>query len=125
MKIVTESPEATYRAALESGRLRIQLCGACASHVFPPRVTCPNCGKAELDWTEPKGTGTVHSCTVVNRKPDRGGPYNVVLVDLTEGVRLMSHVTGFGADDVPIDLPVRAEIEPDTNRLIFRAEGAA
>lgn len=125
MDIVTESPEAAYRAALEAGRFRIQQCGACSVHVFPPRVTCPDCGSGRLEWTQPKGTGTVYSCTVVNQKAERGGPYNVVLVDLDEGARLMSHVTGFGAEEVPLDLRVRARIEPGVHRLVFEAEGAA
>ena len=125
MNIVTESPEAAYRAALEAGRFQIQQCSACSAYAFPPRVICPDCGSGALEWKEAQGKGTVHSCTVVNRKPDRGGPYNVVLVDLAEGVRMMSHVAGFGDREVPLDLPVRAEIEPDTHRLIFRSEGAA
>lgn len=125
MNIATESPEAAYRAALANGRFRIQQCGACTSHVFPPRVICPDCGAAGLAWTDAKGTGTVHSCTVVNRKPDSGGPYNVVLVDLDEGVRMMSHVTGFGGEEVPLDTRVRAVIEQETHRLVFTAEDAA
>ena len=48
----------------------------------------------------------------------------MALVDLDEGVRMMSHVLGFGAEEVPLDLRVRAEIAPD-HRLVFRAEDAA
>lgn len=124
MKIVAESPEAVYRAALRAGRFQIQKCDACHVHVFPPRVICPDCGADGLAWKEAKGTGRVHSCTVVNRKQERGGPYNVVLVDLDEGVRMMSHVTDFGDREVPIDLPVRAWISPEDHRLVFRPEDA-
>lgn len=120
------SPEAAYRAALAAGEFRIQRCAACTVHVFPPRVMCPHCGKQALEWTPAKGTGKVHSCTVVNRQADKGGPYNVVLVDLDEGVRLMSHVIGFGSDEVPLDLPVKALIETHPQRLVFKpARGAA
>ena len=44
--------------------------------------------------------------------PQKGGPYNVVLVDLKEGVRLMSHVTSFADEDVPIGLPVQVRARP-------------
>lgn len=120
-----ESPEAAYRAALAAGRFQIQRCADCAAHAFPPRVVCPGCGSAAMEWKPASGRGTVHSCTVVNRKTDSGGPYNVVLVDLEEGVRMMSHVLGFGGEEVPLDLPVRAEVAPGDPRLVFRAEDAA
>ena len=120
----SERPESAYRAALEAGRFQIQRCADCATHTFPPRVICPDCGSSALEWKTSTGTGAVHSCTVVNRRPEAGGPYNVALVDLDEGVRMMSHVLGFGAEEVPLDLRVRAEIAPD-HRLVFRAEDAA
>ncbi|MEQ3679906.1 OB-fold domain-containing protein [Pseudophaeobacter sp.] len=125
MKFVGESPESTYRAALKSGRFQIQNCSACTSHIFPPRITCPACGASDLHWQPAKGSGTVYSCTIVNRKAEQGGPYNVVIVDLDEGVRMMSHVTGFGSEEVPLDTRVSAKIEADTCRLVFTAEAQA
>lgn len=125
MKIAEESPEAAFRSALAAGRFEIQRCSGCANHLFPPRVICPACGSGELIWHAAKGTGTVHSCTVVNRKPDQGGPYNVVLLDLDEGVRMMSHVVGFGDEEVPIGLTVRAQIEEGSHRLVFTAGEAS
>ncbi|WP_339948236.1 OB-fold domain-containing protein [uncultured Albimonas sp.] len=120
----SESPEAAYRAALEAGRFQVQRCADCSAFAFPPRVVCPTCGSGALEWRASAGIGAVHSCTVVNRRAEAGGPYNVVLVDLEEGVRLMSHVVGFGAQEVPLDLRVRAQIAPEDPRLTFRAEDA-
>tara|TARA_R110002110_G_scaffold125593_1_gene303771 strand:+ start:4010 stop:4240 length:231 start_codon:yes stop_codon:yes gene_type:complete len=54
------------------------------------------------------GKGRVHTTTVVRRKPERGGDYNVCMVELEEGVRMMSRVEGIAPDDVVIDMQVSA-----------------
>lgn len=102
--------EQQYREALARGEFRIQRCGACAKAVFYPRMICPHCGGAELAWFAPSGRGAVYSTTVVRRKLEAGGDYNVALVDLEEGVRMMSCVTGLAPQDVRIGMAVRARV---------------
>lgn len=102
--------EAQYRQALDQGRFLIQHCDACTRAVFYPRMLCPHCGADRLSWKTPDGRGTVYSTTVVRRKPDAGGDYNVALVDLAEGVRLMSRVEGIAPDAVRIGMAVRAQV---------------
>lgn len=101
-----------YTQALAEGQFRIQRCGGCAKPVFYPRVLCPHCGSSELDWIEPSGFGTVYSTTVVRRSADKGGPYNVALIDLDEGVRLMSRVDGPSPEAVRIGMRVRVHVAP-------------
>lgn len=103
-------PEKRYLDALAQGRFEIQKCAACAKHVFYPRVLCPHCGSDRLDWVAPSGRGTVYSTTVVRRKPADGGDYNVCLVDLAEGVRMMSRVASIPPADVQIGMAVKARI---------------
>jgi uncharacterized protein len=103
-------PEKRFFDALGEGRFEIQKCAACARHVFYPRVVCPHCGSGRLEWVAPSGRGTVYSTTVVRRKPADGGDYNVCLVDLEEGVRMMSRVAGIAAQDVRIGMAVTARI---------------
>jgi uncharacterized OB-fold protein len=103
-------PEKHYLDALAAGRFAIQKCAACAKHVFYPRVVCPHCGAGELGWVAPCGRGTVYSTTVVRRKPADGGDYNVCLVDLAEGVRMMSRVVSIAPQDVKIGMSVKARI---------------
>ncbi|WP_205521034.1 Zn-ribbon domain-containing OB-fold protein, partial [Propylenella binzhouense] len=119
-------PDARYRRFLAAGQLAIQRCRACARHIFYPRSLCPACGGGELAWVAPAGTGAVYSTTIVRRKPEQGGDYNVVLVDLDEGVRMMSRVVGLAPEAVTIGLRVRAEIarEGDAPILLFRPEEA-
>jgi uncharacterized OB-fold protein len=103
-------PEKRYLDVLAQGRFEIQKCGACAQHVFYPRVLCPHCGSDRLGWVAPSGRGTVYSTTVVRRKPADGGDYNVCLVDLAEGVRMMSRVAGVAPQEVKIGMAVKARI---------------
>lgn len=118
--------EARYQAQLNEGRFLIQRCGDCKNHVFFPRVVCPHCGSAALAWVEPKGTGVVYSTTTVRRKPDLGGDYDVSLIELDEGVRMMSRVDGVSPSDVKIGMRVRAKVidEKGVGTVVFTAEGA-
>ena len=103
-------PEKHYHDQLAQGRFQIQRCQACSRAVFYPRVICPHCGADRLDWITPSGKGTVYSTTVVRRKAEHGGDYNVALVDLEEGVRMMSRVDGIAPDAVAIGMAVRASV---------------
>lgn len=99
-----------HQAALKQGRFLIQRCGDCSQHVYYPRELCPHCGSGALELVAPNGTGTVYSVTTVRRKPEAGGDLNVSLIDLDEGVRLMSRVEGVPASDVRIGQRVKARV---------------
>ena len=103
-------PEKQYFDKLVAGRFEIQKCAGCGKHVFYPRVLCPHCGAERLDWVAPSGRGTVYSTTVVRRKPADGGDYNVCLVDLAEGPRMMSRVGSVPPEQVRIGMAVTARI---------------
>jgi uncharacterized OB-fold protein len=124
--VAEHGPLDVWRSALNGGRLTLQRCQACLCHVFYPRVVCPHCSHEALDWVESPGQGTVYSVTVVARKAEQGGSYNVVLVDLDEGVRLMSRVDGVPPDEVRIGLRVRHAIvrEGSEAMLVFRPDPA-
>jgi uncharacterized OB-fold protein len=57
------------------------------------------------------GAGVVYATTVVHR-PDEE-PYNVCLVDLDEGVRVMGRVDGPTPEQVAIGLRVQARLGHD------------
>ena len=106
-------PEQSYKNKLAQGRFEIQKCAGCGKHVFYPRVICPHCGADKLGWVAASGAGVVYSTTVVRRKPDAGGDYNVALVDLAEGPRMMSRVAGVEPTAVKIGMKVKARIAKD------------
>lgn len=103
-------PEAEWRAYLAEGRFMIQRSRSTGGYVFYPRIMEPGSGADDLEWVEASGNAVVHAVTVV-RKKDPAESYNVVLVDLAEGPRLMSRVDGVALDEVRIGMAVRADIK--------------
>jgi uncharacterized OB-fold protein len=104
-------PEKRYFDSLNKGVFEIQRCESCDLHVFFPRIVCPHCGSARLSWTTPSGHGAVYSTTTVRRKAEAGGDYNIALIDLEEGVRMMSRVEAVQAADVTIGLRVEVKVK--------------
>lgn len=111
-----EAPAEVYRRYLESGCLGFQRCGGCEAAVFYPRVFCPACGEDALEWLTSSGRGVVYATTAVHRREDE--PYNVCLVDLEEGFRMMSRVEGVAAGDVEIGLGVTFETRVEDGKLV-------
>jgi uncharacterized protein len=105
----TSGPEAHWRDALSEGRFLLQKSRHSGAHVFPPRALATGTGEDDLEWVEASGGGTVYSVSVISPKPP-SEPYNVVLVDLDEGPRMMSRIEGIAAQDVAIGLRVKARI---------------
>ena len=91
-----------------AGELRIQRCASCGTLRHPARPMCGHCRSTDWDWVVASGRGTVHSVAVHHHPPLPGirPPHAVVLVDLDEGVRFLSHITGMDDRDVRIGMPV-------------------
>ncbi|SRR5690606_20997107 len=98
-------PEQQFKNYLAEGKFMIQRSRSTGKYVFYPRVAIPHSGETDLEWVEASGRGTIYSITV-NR--GKNGSYNVALVDLEEGVRMMSTVEG--VETLPIGAPVKAKI---------------
>lgn len=122
-----QGPEAHYFARLTEGVFEIQRCAACERHQFFPRVLCVHCGSEDLSWVAPSGRGTIYSYSIVRRKPEAGGDYNVVLVDLEENVRLMSRVEGVEPADLRIGQAVQARVAVEDGKgvVVFDAAEAS
>lgn len=103
-----ESPLATYHRHLRDGRLAYQFSPAAGRAVFFPRLVCPFTGSGDLQWRFSRGLGAVHATTVV--RPRDAAPYNVALIDLDEGFRMMSRVEGMPPQQVRIGQRVRVRI---------------
>ncbi|MEM7422483.1 MAG: OB-fold domain-containing protein [Pseudomonadota bacterium] len=104
-------PEVQFKKYLAEGRFMIQRSSSTGRYVFYPRPFIPGTGERDLEWVEARGTGTVYSSTVNRRSPEKGGVFNVALIDLEEGVRMLSRVVGVAAEDVEIGMKVRSRIE--------------
>jgi hypothetical protein len=101
--------------ATREGRLLIQRCGDCHKHVFYPRIACPHCFSANLDWVQASGKGTVYSYTVVyNNAPSAfipDVPYVVAVIQLAEGVRMLSNIVECDQGALCCDMPVEVTFE--------------
>ena len=85
------SPLSIFTDHMRRGELAYQFSPAAGRAVFFPRLVCPYSGSTELEWRISKGLGTVYSFTTVRAE---NGDYNVVLIDLDEGFRMMSTIVG-------------------------------
>ena len=104
MENAKQSPLGIYLDYLRQGKLAYQFSPASGKPVFYPRVVCPDTGSEVLEWYVSKGLGTVHATTVVH--PQQGDAYNVCLIDVDEGFRLMSRVENIAPDAVVIGMRV-------------------
>ena len=104
-------PEKQYQAYLADGKFMIQRSVSTGVYVFYPRPFIPGTGETDLEWVEASGEGTVYSTTTNRRSPDKGGTFNIALIDMAEGPRMLSQVVGMPSEDVSIGLKVKAKIE--------------
>lgn len=98
--------------ACRDGKLMLQRCTNCGHCRFPPTFYCAKCNSAEHEWIESTGRGRVFSWIVVRHPVPRevyaaDVPYVVSLIDLDEGVRIVSNIVGVEPEKVTAGMPVR------------------
>ncbi|MFC4123172.1 Zn-ribbon domain-containing OB-fold protein [Nonomuraea zeae] len=102
-----------------AGELRIQRCQTCARHYFYPRPSCPHCGGDQIEWVRASGRATLYSY-VINHRPAPGfeeeGPYAIAVVELEEGVRMMTNIVG--VENTPENLTLDMELQ-----VVFEQRG--
>lgn len=108
-------PEADYVRFLAEGRFMILRSRESGKYIFHPRVAEPLTGSTDLEWVETSGDGVVYSTSVM-RERNPAENYNVALIDLAEGPRMMSRVEGLAPEAVKIGMRVKAKIVEDNGR---------
>ncbi|MFD5569643.1 bifunctional MaoC family dehydratase N-terminal/OB-fold nucleic acid binding domain-containing protein [Streptomyces cadmiisoli] len=136
---VVNRDNAGFWAGVERGELLIQRCVGCRTARFPWLPGCPDCGGPDWDTVRASGEGTVHSYVVMHHPPfpafteaddtegaeraegaeAAAGPYAVGLIELAEGVRMVSNVIGVPYDKVRIGMPVRLEFRRYDDELVL------
>ena len=111
-----ESAEgAPFWEATRERRLVLPWCDECEAPFWYPRAACPRCLSTAIDWRPASGRGTVYAASAqhVAAVPalSERVPYSVALIELEEGVRLMSNVVGCAADDVHAGMAVQVTWE--------------
>ena len=118
-------PETAFWQAVEEGRLTFQRCAACGHAWLPERQACPNCWSLEATREQASGRARVVSWVVYRIAyheafKDRL-PYNVAIVELTEGPRMVTNLTNLEGWSGPVaDSPCELVIEEDFGRRIPR-----
>ncbi len=95
------------------GKLLIQKCSDCGELRHPTRPMCAQCQSLRWETVQAKGTGTIYSYTILHypKFPGYEFPLACALVELAEGVRMVSNVVGCDPSQVKIGMPVRVSIE--------------
>ena len=96
-------------------KLLFQCCESCGNNIFYPKKMCPSCFSSALKWVEASGKGTIYSHTTCfsNVAPgfEKDAPYVVAVVDLEEGVRVLTNIIACNPDDLKCDMPVEVVFE--------------
>jgi uncharacterized OB-fold protein len=120
---VPDADTAPFWNAVAAGRLDVQRCQSCRRYVFYPRSLCPHCGGVDLKWATVTGRATVYSFTVVHRAPaefQAEAPYVVALVDLEEGVRMLTRLVDVEPAAVRVAMPVEVTLRGEPRLPYFR-----
>lgn len=118
---------ADFYAYCRKHELRFQRCGDCGRWRHVPRDMCAACGSFDWEWGRSSGKGSLFSWTTTMQPmmPQFADlvPYSPVVVELEEGVRMLSWLVDVDADDFALGLPVEVvfdDVTPDVTLPKFR-----
>jgi uncharacterized OB-fold protein len=102
---------APFFAACEEHRLVMPRCDACGELFFYPTVLCPYCHHSGHSWVDVTGDATLYTFTEIFRPLAEGmrTPYTVAVVELAEGVRMMSNVVDCPSENLQIGMRLRVD----------------
>lgn len=125
--VITEETAPFWRSAHEHS-LRLPRCGGCGRFFFPPAPICPYCWADAISFESVAGTGTIVSFVTFQRlyHPAFEGllPYDVGVVELAEGPRLLSRIIGRSEGHAPeVGAPVEVcyeDLSAEATLPLFR-----
>jgi uncharacterized OB-fold protein len=110
-----------YWEAAKRHELRMQRCPSCGYVRYPPAPRCPECLEENDDWVLLSGRGKIWSFNVYHHLFNQSFkdeiPYNVALIELEEGPRLLSNVVGIANDSLRVDMPVEIVFDDVTDEV--------
>lgn len=109
------SETAAYWQATREERLTIQRCATCGQHQFYPRAFCTACLSEQLAWVDSAGAGSIYTFTIcrVPAHPSMADkvPYAVAVIELDEGVRMLTNIVDSAMDRIRIGARVELRFE--------------
>jgi uncharacterized OB-fold protein len=98
------------------GQLLVQRCTSCGKLRHPPAPMCGDCHSLEWNAEPMSGRGTVYTWIVSHHPTEPDDDARIVaLIELEEGVRFVSNLTGVDADSVANDMAVELCFETFEN----------
>jgi len=125
--VVTDDSEAFW-TAVSDGRLVAQRCSGCRRFRHPPRPICPYCHSLEHELFDLAGTGTVYSYAILHHPQNPAFDYPLIaaLVDLDEGLRVVTNLVEIDPSEVRIGMEVEVVFAPTVDDMavpVFRPVG--
>ena len=125
------TPEmAPFFEAARHHTLVVQQCARCGTVRFPARTICSSCLARDATWVPVSGRGKVFSYAIMHQTNHPGFaaivPYAVVVIELVEGVRVLSNLVDCPLEHLRIDLPVEVvfdDLTPEITLPKFRLAG--
>lgn len=101
--------------ATRRGELVVPYCTYCGDYFWYPRQVCPKCLRAQWEWRKVSGNGRVYTFTLV-RQPGHPAfaddtPYPYAIIQLDEGIRMISNVVEVDPLEVYCEMPVEVVFE--------------
>jgi len=110
-----------FYAHCKKHALHFQRCDDCQTFRHVPREMCAECGSWNWSWQPSSGRGRVFTWTVVARPMHPAFvdacPYAPVVVEMEEGVRLLSDVVDVAPDALEIDMAVEVHYDDVTDEV--------
>jgi uncharacterized protein len=103
-----------YWEGAAAGRLVAQRCSDCGVVRHPPRPMCGHCHSLAFEVIDLSGRGTLYSYAILHhpRSPAFDYPVRAALVDLEEGIRVLSELTEMPTDDIRIGMALEVGFVP-------------
>ncbi|MCI4320753.1 MAG: OB-fold domain-containing protein [Thermoplasmata archaeon] len=117
---------AAFFRNLKEGRLTTTKCRSDGTLAWPPRVVCPQCHQADLDWVDLPMVGRIYAFSAVLMGAPLGMesevPFVVGLVDIPDvPFRLFGRIVGTPWEQCHVGQKVRAEpYELPDGRVFYR-----
>src|SRR5512136_2525673 len=122
---VADQDTKPYWEYTKKHELRVQKCQSCGKLYYPVSRICPHCLHMGADWAKLSGKGTVYSFIIARRRshPAMPVPYVLAIIELEDGIRMISNVVECNVEDVSVGMPVEVvfdDLSPEFSLPKFR-----
>lgn len=118
---VPNSDNIKFWEGCKKHELLVQKCKDCDSYRYPPRSICPKCFSVESTWDKVNGKGEVYTFTVarvpLNPAWELDIPYTIGVIQLDEGVRMVSNIVDCKPEDIKIGMKVEVIFDDVTDNI--------